>query len=183
MTSTQYYVAASVDGYIADSSGSLDWLFAFDGAEGIAEHYRSFLAGVGAIAMGAATYEFVLGQRQEKWPYEGQPTWVFTHRALPAFPGADIRFTADDVGVVHDEMVRAAGGKNVWVVGGGHLVAQLARRGLVDELLLAVIPVVLGGGVPLLPARIPGTLALEGITRFGMGALELRYRIPRDAPR
>jgi dihydrofolate reductase len=179
MTLTQYFVAASVDGYIADSSGSLDWLFPFDRAEGVAEHYRSFLSGVGAIAMGAATYEFIRGQSAEEWPYKDQPTWVFTHRALPVFAGADIRFTAAEVGVVHDDMKRAAGEKNIWLMGGGNLAAQFADRGLIDELLLGVMPVVLGAGAPLLPARIAGLLTLESITRFGMGALELRYRVPR----
>lgn len=180
MTITQYYVAASVDGYIADDEGKLDWLFVFDGAEGVGEHYRAFLAGVGAIAMGAATYEFLLGEKMQKWPYQDQPTWVFTHRELPAFPGADIRFTREDVGVVHEELVRAAGDKNIWLVGGGNLVAQFARRALLDELLLGVMPVVLGSGAPLLPLRIPGQLALEGVTRFGKGAIELRYRVPRE---
>ena len=179
MTRTQYYVASSIDGYIADSQGRLDWLFQFDGAEGVAEHYKSFMEGVGALAMGAATYEFVLGQGLKEWPYAGLPTWVFTHRTLPVFPGADLRFTTEDVGRVHEEMVRAADGRNIWVVGGGNLVAQFAQRGLLDELLLGLMPVVLGGGVPLLPTALPGRLELKAVTRFGMGAVELRYDIPK----
>jgi dihydrofolate reductase len=178
MTRTQYFVAASIDGYIADANGRLDWLFPFDGAEGVAEHYKAFLDGVGVLAMGAATYEFILAQSREAWPYADRPTWVFTHRELPGFPGADIRFTAEDVGVVHEQMVRVAGEKNIWLVGGGNLAAQFARRGLVNELLLGVVPVVLGGGTPVLPASIPGTLELKGITRFGRGMLELRYELP-----
>ncbi|WP_257450140.1 dihydrofolate reductase family protein [Archangium lipolyticum] len=181
MTRTQYYVAASLDGYIADAEGRLDWLFQFNDVEGVTEHYQKFLAGVGALAMGAATYEFVLGEKLESWPYAGIPTWVFTHRELPRFPGADIRFTAEDVGAVHEQMVRAAGGKNIWLVGGGNLVAQFARRGLLDELLLGVMPVVLGGGIPLLPTRLSGVLELKDLTRFGRGALELRYELPRGA--
>jgi dihydrofolate reductase len=178
MTRTQYFVAASIDGYIADANGKLDWLFPFDNAEGVAEHYKAFISGVGALAMGAATYEFVLAHSREAWPYVGLPTWVFTHRELPGLPGADIRFTTEDVGAVHEQMVRAAGGKNLWLVGGGNLVAQFARRGLLHELLLGVVPVVLGGGVPLLPTSITGPLALKDITRFGRGMLELRYELP-----
>lgn len=181
MTRTQYFVAASIDGYIADPHGRLDWLFPFDKAEGVAEHYKTFLDGVGALAMGSATYEFVLAHlahSRESWPYPGRPTWVFTHRELPTLPGADIRFTTEDVGAIHEQMVRAAGGKNIWLVGGGNLVAQFARRGLLNELLLSVVPVVLGGGTPLLPTAITGTLELQGITRFGRGILELRYTLP-----
>src|SRR5687768_15258137 len=116
MTRTQYFVAASLDGYIADAQGRLDWLFPFDSAEGVAEHYKAFISGVGALAMGAATYEFVLAHSRESWPDVGLPTWVFTHRGLPGFPGADIRFTTEDVGAVHAQMVRAAGEKNIWLV-------------------------------------------------------------------
>ena len=177
MTKTQYYVAASIDGFIADADNGLKWLTQFDDAEGVKEHYEAFIAGVGALAMGAATYEFILGEGMASWPYAGRPTWVFTHRALPGLPGADIRFTADDVGAVHAQMVAAAGGKNVWMVGGGNLAAQFAARGLLDELWLGVAPVVLGAGAPLLPASIPGPLELTGVKRFGRGLVELRYAI------
>ena len=179
MTRTQYYVAASVDGYIADPAGSLDWLFQFNDVPGVTEHYQSFLADVGAIAMGATTYRFILDEGMDAWPYADQRTWVFTHHELPAFPGADIVFTADDVAVVHAAMVDAAAGRNIWLVGGGDLVAQFADRALLDEVWLGVAPVVLGGGVPVLPTRLPGVLALEEITRFGDAFVELRYRVPR----
>jgi len=183
MTSTQYYVAASVDGYIADRTGSLEWLFQFNDVPGLlTDHYESFLADVGAIAMGAATYEFMLGQGMEQWPYPGVTTWVFTHRDLPRFPGADVVLTADDVPDVHARMVLAAAGRNIWLVGGGELVAQFADRGLLDEIWLGVAPVVLGGGVPVLPARLPGVLALTDITRFGDSFLELRYAVPHASP-
>lgn len=181
MTRTQYYVAASLDGYIADPAGSLDWLFAFNDVPGLlTDHYESFLAGVGAVAMGAGTYEFMLGQGLEQWPYPGRRTWVFTHRDLPLVPGADLELTQDDVGAVHARMVEAAGGRNVWVVGGGDLAAQLADRGLLDEIWLGVAPVVLGGGVPVLPARLGGTLTLTDVTRFEGSFLELRYTVPHD---
>jgi dihydrofolate reductase len=178
MTRTQYFVAASIDGYIADANGRLDWLFPFENAKGVAEHYKAFISNVGALAMGAATYEFILEQSRESWPYAGLPTWVFTHRTLPAIAGADIRFTTEDVGTVHEQMVRAAGGKNIWLMGGGNLVAQFARRALLNELLLGVIPVVLGSGVPLLPTTLTGTLELKDVTRFDRGMLELRYELP-----
>lgn len=182
MTRTQYYVAASIDGYIADAEGRLEWLFQFNDVEGVDAHYRDFLAGVGALAMGAATYEFLLAEGHP-WPYVGLPTWVFTHRALPGIAGADLRFTADDVGAVHEAMVRAAAGRHIWLVGGGDLVAQFARRGLLDELLLALVPVVLGGGTPLLPAAVPGPLELTAVTRFPRGMIELRYTVPAAARR
>lgn len=177
MTRTQYYVAASLDGYIADAQGRLEWLFQFNDAEGVMEHYNGFLAGIGAIAMGARTYEFLLGEGKE-WPYPGLPTWVFTHRRLPAFPGADVRFTSEDVRAVHARMVEAAGGKNIWMVGGGELAAQFAAHGLIDELHLCVVPVFLRTGAPLLAAALHTPLELVGMKRFGQGLVELRYAFP-----
>lgn len=179
MTRTQYYVAASLDGYIADRNGKLDWLFSFDDAEGVADRYQAFMAGVGALAMGASTYEFILDMGHP-WPYARTPTWVFTHRDLPRVEGADIRFTSADVADVHREMVAAAAHRNVWLVGGGNLVAQFVRRGLLDEILLSAAPVVLGGGTPLLPEAIPGQLALRGVTQLGKGLVELHYDLPRS---
>jgi hypothetical protein len=58
---------------------------------------------------------------------EQSPCWVFTHRTLPAVPGADIVFVEGDVAAVHAQMADAAGGKDVWLVGGGDLVGQFAR--------------------------------------------------------
>jgi dihydrofolate reductase len=162
MTKTQYFTATSVDGYIADTDNSLDWLFEVprNGGSG-AEGFGGFFAGVGAMAMGATTYEWVfaherLDQHPEKWRewYGRTPTWVFTHRRLPPVADSDIRFVEGDVGPVHDEMVAAADGRNVWLVGGGELVGAFADRGLLEEILLGVQPVFLGSGAPLLPRRL-----------------------------
>jgi dihydrofolate reductase len=162
MTKTQYFTATSVDGYIADADNSLDWLFEVprNGGSG-AEGFGAFFAGVGAMAMGATTYEWVfaherLDEHPEKWRewYGATPTWVFTHRRLPTVADGDIRFVEGDVGPVHDEMVAAADGRNVWLVGGGELVGAFADRGLLDEILLGVQPVFLGSGAPLLPRRL-----------------------------
>ena len=162
VTKTQYFTATSVDGYIADTDNSLEWLFEVPrNGGGGAEGFGAFFAGVGAMAMGATTYEWVyaherLDERPEKWRewYGETPTWVFTHRRLPAVPDGDIRFVQGEVAPVHAEMVEAAQGRNVWIVGGGELVGTFADRGLLDEILLGVQPVFLGAGAPLLPRRL-----------------------------
>src|SRR3954449_7978552 len=87
------------------------------------------------------------------WPYR-QPTWIFSSRTLPTVAGADIRFASGDVRPVHREMVAAAGGKNIWIVGGGELAGQFYDRGLLDELIITVASVTLGGGAPLFPRAI-----------------------------
>ena len=93
---TQYYTAASLDGFIATEDDSLEWLFPLGDVN--ATSYPSFIREVGALAMGSATYEWMLrhaltvqDQVGSAWPY-AQPTWVFSSRALPPVPDADLRF-------------------------------------------------------------------------------------------
>jgi dihydrofolate reductase len=179
MPRTQYYTATTIDGFLADPDNSLDWLFEVPtetpGPPGFAE----FFAGVGAMAMGATTYEWILAHEAaldhpEKWTewYGDTPSWVFTHRELPPVPGADIRFVSGPVRPVYDDMVAAAGGRNVWLVGGGELVGAFVDEGLLDELLLQVAPVTLGTGAPLLPRRLTSSrLTLREIGRSGQFAL------------
>ncbi len=179
---TQYYVASSLDGFIADTQHSLDWLFQLGQAADA--DIGTFLAGVGALAMGSSTYEWMLrhhvkpGQPDaQPWPY-AQPCWVFSSRELPTVAGADIRFARGDVRAVHAEMAAAANGRNLWVMGGGELVGQFHDHGLLDELIVTIGSVTLGAGAPLLPRRIvtPPLRLLEA-KAFGTGFAQLRYEV------
>jgi dihydrofolate reductase len=181
---TQYYTASSLDGFIATEDDSLDWLFPLGD---IAEtSYSTFIEDVGALAMGSATYEWMLrhlmgpeADQPQPWPYE-QPAWVFSSRTLPSVPGADIRFARGDVRPVHREMVTAAGGKNVWIVGGGELVGQFYDQGLLDEIFVQIGSVTLGSGKPLLPRAITKpSLRLMSVRQVGTGFAELHYEVPR----
>lgn len=179
---TQYYTATSLDGYIATEDDSLEWLFAL--GEVGESSYPAFISEVGALAMGSATYEWMLRHADKvaeevgsPWPY-AQPTWVFTRRELPVIPGADIRFAAGEVRPVHDEMRAAAGGKNLWIVGGGDLAGQFHDAGLLDELIVQVGSVTLGQGKPLFPRRaLSPTLRLNSVHQMGPNMAELRYEV------
>jgi dihydrofolate reductase len=161
---TQYYTATTIDGFIADEDNSLDWLFAVDEGrddESGLSPFSTFFAGVGAFAMGATTYRWVLDhdallENPIKWAdyYGDVPAWVFTHRTTPPIPGASLTFAQGDVRPVHEAMRAAAGDKNIWLVGGGELVGAFADAGLLDEVILGVAPVTLGGGAPVLPRRL-----------------------------
>jgi dihydrofolate reductase len=179
---TQYYTAASLDGFIATADDSLEWLFPLGDPNETS--YPEFIQDVGALAMGSATYEWMLrhvvqtgSESPGEWPYQ-QPAWVFTHRELPGIPGADIRFVRGDVRPVHAEMRAAANGGNLWLVGGGELVGQFYDAGLLDEIIVQVGSVTLGSGKPLLPRQITSpSLKLVSVQRFGEGLAELRYEV------
>jgi dihydrofolate reductase len=183
---TQYYTAASLDGFIADSSNSLDWLFQFGDMED--SSYPDFIRQVGAIAMGSTTYRWILSHhidpgadRPHTWAYR-QPTWVFTSRNLPAVKGADLRFVKGDVRPVHQQLCAAAGDRNVWLVGGGDLVGQFRDQGLLDEIIVQVASVTLGSGAPLLPRSIvTPPLTLVSVSKHGDAFAELRYEVSHQS--
>ena len=180
---TQYYTASSLDGFIATADDSLEWLFPLGDINETS--YPEFIAGVGALAMGAATYEWMLrhvvksgSESPAAWPYE-QPTWVFTSRQLDQVPGADIRLVRGDVRPVHAAMRQAANGRNIWLVGGGDLVGQFHDAGLLDDIIVQVASVTLGAGKPLLPRQIAfPPLQLTSARFVGPGFAELRYKVP-----
>ncbi len=155
MGRTVYYTATTLDGFIADAHDSLDWLFVQDLDADGPMNYTAFIADVGALLMGATTYEWVRARIEngsEKWSYP-MPTAVFTHRDLAVIDGADVRFVRGDVRDVHADLAAAAGEKDVWVVGGGDLAGQVADAGLLDEIVVSIAPVTLGAGRPLFPRR------------------------------
>lgn len=158
MTRTIYYTASSLDGFIAGPGNDLAWLVAGGLETGPGDSpfaYAAFEASVGAVVMGAHTYEWVRAHHPEMTleSWYSQPSWVVTHRALEPIAGAPMRFFAGDVTALHPLLVDAAGGRDVWVVGGGDLAGQFLDAGLLDEVVVSYAPVTLGAGAPLLPRR------------------------------
>lgn len=173
---TQYYTGCSLDGFIATTDHSLQWLVTRDIDPGGPMHYEAFIEDVGAMAMGATTYQWILDNDPGGWSYQ-IPAWVFTHREFPA-PQGDVRFTQADVTSVHREMAEAAGDRNIWIVGGGDLVGQFHDARLLDEVWVQFAPVTLGGGAPVLPRHVE--LALEEVARNRDFAC-VRYSVVTDA--
>ncbi|MEN2741014.1 dihydrofolate reductase family protein [Microbacterium sp. X-17] len=178
-----YNTATSLDGFIATTDHSLQWLFDVPGAEDAESAFPAFLDGIGALVLGSSTYDWVyreqdLGAHPETWNtyYGDRSTWVFTTRDLPiARPTIQLRRGA--VADAWPEIAASAGDRDVWVVGGGDLVGQFADAGLLDEIRVSIAPVTLGAGQPLLPRTLlADRLSLVSAERAGSFA-ELRFAV------
>lgn len=170
------HIAMSLDGKIARADGSLDWLEGYPAEEfGI----EAFLAGVDAILMGRSTYDAV--RRMGEWPYPDKPVIVMTGRPLvDAPPGVEAR-SGDFVVIVTE--LEARGYDKVWVEGGGQVIRGMIAAGKLDVLEMAIVPVVLGDGIPLFPAGTPELkLALKSSSPRSGGALHVIYEADRGPP-
>ncbi|OBJ72171.1 dihydrofolate reductase family protein [Mycobacterium sp. 1274756.6] len=159
---TVYYTAASLDGFIVDDADSLDWLTGRAIDPDAPFGYRCFAESVGALAMGSATYEWIAAREPHDWMYP-QPTWVLTRRPRIIRPAHPVRTFDGAVTDLHPELVEAADGKDVWIVGGGVVAAQFVAAGLVDEVVVSYAPCTLGSGAPVLPVRSEWALAESGV--------------------
>lgn len=184
MTRFVYATATSLDGFLADADGSLDWLFAVDGGQESMASLAELVAGVRVLVMGSTTYEWILEHEQlldhpEKWQeyYPDKRVFVFSSRDLPVIPGGDIRVVNGRVADIVPTLLEAAQGQDVWVMGGGDLAGQFVDAGRLDEIMLSVAAVTLGAGAPLLPRRLESDrLRLVRVEQVGQFA-ELRYEL------
>ena len=187
MTLVRYYCASSLDGYIAESDDSIDWLTGYEGSFENADSaegqggYESFYEGIGALVMGSVTYEWVL-EHASGWPYAGKPTWILSSRELPKPAGEhDVRVVKAEVSALIDEMLVAAGEHDLWVVGGGNVASQFADAGLLDRVEVTLVPVVLGAGKPLFDRPLPdGAMQLVAARTFSSGMIGLTYELRRS---
>ncbi len=164
------YIATSLDGYIAGPSGEIDWLFA-DQDYG----YREFFAGVDTVLMGRKTYEQALSFGE--YPYQGTRGFVFSRARRT--PDENVTFVSSDVASLVSGLKRASG-KNIWLVGGGEIVAECVRHDLIDEFILFVHPIILGAGIPLFPPGLPRRpLKLVRSGSFSSGLVQISYERAR----
>ncbi len=166
-----YYAACSLDGFIATADGGVDWLDPYQGGEedyGYAEFYSS----VEALLLGSRTYEASL--RLGEWQAPDKPSWVFTHRELPiAHPSVTLT-SEDPVEVV--ATLRERGLKRAWLMGGGELAASFRTAGLTTRYMIFVVPLILGGGVPLFAdAGERSPLSLIRAKQYSSGLVQLDY--------
>lgn len=141
------FIATSIDGFIADRDGNIDWLESIPNPENDDLGYNQFIASVDAIIMGRVTFETVLGFDID-WPYE-IPVFVMS-RTLNAIPERLSDRVALVEGTHHEilKAIHAKGYENLYIDGGSTIQGFL-KEGLIDQLIITTIPILLGGGIPL----------------------------------
>ena len=168
------FIACSLDGFIAGDDDDLGWLPQSE-VDAEASGYEAFMSEIGALLMGRRTYEVVCGFGLEVRPYGERPVLVATHRALEPAAGS-VRAASGTIHELVAEARRAAGELDVYL-DGGELIRQALDAELIDELVVSIAPVILGGGRPLF-AGASRRHALELVEQrdIGGGMVQLRYR-------
>ena len=141
------FIAMSLDGYIADPAGGVDWLSGQDDSAEDAGPYPAFIRGVDTIIMGYHTWNQITTELSpEEWIYPGQKSYVITHKALPS--SETVTFTSEDPCSL---VRRLAGedGKAIWICGGAEIIRQLMKEHMINRYHISVIPTILGNGIRL----------------------------------
>jgi len=147
MKKIKLYIATSIDGYIARNDGDLDWLMKYPINSETNYGYDSFYESVDTVIMGGQTYRDILSM-DVLWPYKDKATYVITHN--PAVSKDNVHFITEDI-IKAIHRLREEEGKDIWLVGGGKLVTMLLNDEIIDEMIITVVPVILGSGIPLFP--------------------------------
>jgi dihydrofolate reductase len=167
------YIASSLDGFIVDGKGSLDWLFGYNDMD-MGEHdYRNFIKTIRTVVMGRSTYDW-LAEEPSPWAYAEQRAIVVTSRPIKD-PKGPLE-TRQDIDALIAEL-RALDDGDVWMLGGGKLQMAFMERGALDELEIYVMPEIIGGGAPLFPPTgFKASPELVSARPVSMGCVRLHYR-------
>jgi dihydrofolate reductase len=143
------YTAASLDGLIAGPNGELDWLDEIDGSDDYG--FAAFLDTIDTTLSGTATYQIAADFTDD--PYPGKTNYVFTRTSPPPADTNVWHFVKGDI-VAFTRGLKAQEGAGIWLVGGGQINTVMLKAGLIDEIIVTLVPIVLGDGIPLFaPAR------------------------------
>lgn len=141
------FIAMSLDGYIADQYGRVDWLEGQEQDGEMVDAYSEFIKSVDTVLMGWNTYHQIVTELSPgEWVYKGMSSYVFTHRDMEA--KEEILFCRENPCDIVEKL-KTEQGKNIWICGGAGVVKQLMEQNQIDEYYISVIPVLLGSGIRL----------------------------------
>lgn len=174
MARVRFYVATSLDGFIADAEGSVDWMAPYDAR---LYGYDRYYADVGAIIMGRRTFELIHAVGED-WLYKGKPVFVLSSRPLGRVPPG-VMTAASGIGAAVMQ-ARQASPRDIWIVGGAVTMQSALEQGFVDLMEIFLVPVLLGTGLTLLnDLRVRPTLLFDGMEEFPDGVVKLRYVVSK----
>src|SRR5690625_2805735 len=127
------FIASSLDGYIATKDESLEWLFNVDGERdnGLSDFYKT----IDTVVMGKKSYDWVMKQDLEEFPYKDKECYVFTRSCTQ--DAENVKFVNEDITIFTKNLMKQEG-KNIWIVGGGRLLHFFIQRKLVDVLIITI---------------------------------------------
>ena len=174
MKKVRLFIACSLDGYIARENESLDWLDAIPNPKKSDFGYGDFIAGIGEIIMGRKTYEWV-ARSGYPWPYEDNTYIISKKDEIEIDTPKTYLMNVDWVSKVKE--MKKEEGKDIWLCGGGTLISAFLDERLIDEMILSIIPIVLGAGLPLFPGKpLETQFQLNSSKQFDSGVVNLSYR-------
>jgi dihydrofolate reductase len=167
-----YYVACSLDGFIATEDGAVEWLEPFQ-RSGEGHGAGELQASVDALLLGSGTYEFAL--KLGAWPSPRTPSWVFTRRKLKQLHPSITLTSQSPREVV--ESLATRGVRRAWLMGGGKLATSFRAEGLISRYILIIMPIILGRGIPVFaPGGSHRSLVLQSAKPFKSGIVQLVYK-------
>ena len=147
MKKISLFIAMSLDGYIADKYGKVDWLVSHSNDEEMIDTYGKFIENIDTVVMGYNTYQQIINELSpNEWVYEGLTSYVITHQELTS--KENIIFT-NEMPVSLVRKLQQETGKGIWICGGASIVQQLIKEDVIDEYYITVIPTILGSGIRL----------------------------------
>jgi dihydrofolate reductase len=177
MRKIKLYIAASLNGKIAKTDGSVGWLEEIPNPDKADYGYANFFRSVDTTLQGSATYAQVLSWGIE-FPYQGTKNYVLTRRQ-DVEDNKDVSFIKENhIGFIQE--LKEQEGKDIWLIGGGQINTLLFNAGLIDEIQLFIMPIVLTGGIEIFEG-LPDEHSLQLIESktYASGAVELKYQVLR----
>jgi dihydrofolate reductase len=169
-------IATSADGYIARSDGDIEWLTRRPPSKGF-YGMGKFMQSIDTKLLGRKTYDVSLrlgAKFDTKTRY-----YVFSKQPPPTAMPSGVEFVTGDIGSFAKRL-RDQKGKNIWMMGGGEIIASFLDDGAIDEFIISVVPVFIGEGIPLIAHRHRDVgLRLRSVQRFPDGVVQLHYNVER----
>jgi dihydrofolate reductase len=175
MPRIKLYIATSLDGFISRENGSIDWLTKYENNPETDYGYSEFYASIGKVLMGRKTYEQALGFGE--WPYREKKSYIFTRQKEPMRRENNVEFVSEDIGEFVRQLKRNTE-EDIWLVGSSQIIKVFFEENLVQDLIVFVVPIILGSGIPLFD-HIGKEIGFRTgrVERYENGLVKLEYEV------